>query len=205
MRIDVASETSDHTALAAVTAFERAMLELESLEDPDVKAALGRVKTCSLWSDCGGHFRAEIFFAHVLAELPARHPTWRIRFSRFLERHGKTCTDGHFRDLRLFLREAALIKDVLKAEQFVDAMLTQFERREAERRVLMPKCAPRHYSIVLRDFREPDRIYKRMRFPQLQSTYCVEAGPHLGPSDTPGRYRVANCYFSDVFDGEANT
>ena len=30
-------------------------------EDGDVRAALDRVRTLSLWTDCGAHFRAEVF------------------------------------------------------------------------------------------------------------------------------------------------
>jgi len=125
-----------------------------------------------------------------------------VRFSRFVERHGKSCQDGHFRVLGLYLHEASLRKDVDSVDAFVLAMQNEHLRRLLEKAKKDEEIWKGGYLCIRKEHNtwtsgRPEDMpeEKSLRFPGLQCTYCCESDGTMQGT----KLRVKNLILSDIF------
>ena len=93
------SESLDQSAFAAQCVVEKAA---ESLSRDYEEWT--RVKTLSLWCDCGHHFRGGVFMGFALVTLP-RVLGVDVDLNYFIEKHGKSVVDAWFRVIAWFAEQ----------------------------------------------------------------------------------------------------
>jgi hypothetical protein len=140
----------------------------------DTRAALQEVESVMLWSDCGQHFRSQVFVRTALWEsFSWLKKVTRVTVIFFAEKHGKGECDQHFSVLErykvhyeLHMKRIENVQDFIAALEAVVTAKNALRRLAGEREVWW-QFVP--YGAV--DI--PKVPKKGCCLPSIQSTYCI--------------------------------